>query len=50
MNLSVIDAKFEKLTRNELTYIDGGVTLSPLLWFNLLPKSKSKSTFALVVL
>ncbi|MFH6675982.1 bacteriocin [Streptococcus suis] len=42
--------KFEKLTKDELAYINGGVALGPLLWFNLLPKSKSKNTIGLVVL
>ncbi|HEM4177338.1 TPA: bacteriocin [Streptococcus suis] len=42
--------KFEELTKNELTLIEGGIALAPLLWFNLLPKSKSKNTISLVVL
>lgn len=37
--------KFEKLTTNELTDLNGGVALGPLLWFKLLPQPKGKSKF-----
>lgn len=45
--------KFEKLTKQELSHLNGGVALGPLIWFKLLPLpngSKSKTPSGLVIL
>ncbi|MGQ7396089.1 hypothetical protein ACTGYH_10005 [Streptococcus suis] len=45
--------KFEQLTKQDLSHLNGGVALGPLIWFKLLPLpkgSKSKNPSGLVVL
>lgn len=45
--------KFDKLTKQELSDLNGGVGLAPLVWFKLLPQpkgSKNKNPRGFVIL